>query len=772
MKKSILIIGLIGMFTPVPAQAGWFDTAASWLTSGVEQVKQITPSFVSNGWHSLTQAGSSVKKQVEASPATFVAIAAVAGTAVGSLWAAAKSFMGLQAENERLKAEQGREQEILQGTEELLEVVIEGAREQHQVNQHLSKENGNLRGENRTLTAKANQRDVLERRNGELEIRLGKAREENNDLRRVAEESRNEQLKLQIEIMDLERVSGDQAKAHEAKIKDLGAEAHFFLRKAAEKELEAEQLQKTLAAVKKEVSDTKAEVFETLQLLKQQKQEREQREKELKEEFIERAIQAALSNPLERHDLLFHDRDLKAHPLYRYAFDVDSPQASDARKEARAIVKRCRAMLSSGESSKAEQETFKIEYAPVEPLGSEYAGHGTIILYCIHGTWSNNEEFVGNMQMVNSTNLILAAQQIADAYKKQVIIKTSSWSGELALQDRQKAGIMLFDDIRDNHSSNEIWMIAHSHGCNVASIAANRLAARDICIKKGIFIASPTLDEPPCEGKSHNFEHLIQFYGSGDFTQMAGSIEGKYNFDRKMPMVITNDRKVHNVRVQYFGADANHVNIKWIVSEHLGKLLVMLETIYQDCFDLDVDLTNGKHAKPMMAIRHPEVVKEDSSKLEKAMKWSRCVEDAFPHLLKTEHYKHKYNGKSRASLDIHAQTGHLMYGTKVFFNAWDEVQSAGRDGKTVFEFDALGNLERSSELDDMANSFVDIRAPQDNMVENSRHEKVDLKVIANDYPENSSWWSNVIPSSVRSLLPTWLGGTPPQLSPEDKEPVG
>ena len=240
--------------------------------------------------------------------------------------------------------------------------------------------------------------------------------------------------------------------------------------------------------------------------------------------------------------------------------------------------------------------------------GDDFASNGTIALYAIHGTWSDNAAFAGNINTQASYNIFKFACQLAYAEQMKVKVISLSWSGSLSYYDREQVAIEQLAANFDQQKADKIWIIAHSHGCNIAARAANKMyEEHQRLINVGIFLACPTLDIP----REMDFETLYAFYSQGDFTQMAGSLQTgitRYtiNTDRKVPFATPGSgRKVYNIRMQMDGLDMDHISIKWGVLPFLAKILAYIDTYFSCYYDLEVNVEENKpNSVPLVAIRH------------------------------------------------------------------------------------------------------------------------------------------------------------------------
>ena len=124
-------------------------------------------------------------------------------------------------------------------------------------------------------------------------------------------------------------------------------------------------------------------------------------------------------------------------------------------------------------------------------------GNGIITFVCVHGTYSSANKFGGNLDQLNSQALLEYAQRLAYTHQKSVEMISFTWSADLNLQVREEAGHVLANMLVNhmNKNSEQIIVYAHSHGCNVSSLAAQ--AYYDLTGKrfnKAIYCASPASD--------------------------------------------------------------------------------------------------------------------------------------------------------------------------------------------------------------------------------------------------------------------------------------
>ena len=221
--------------------------------------------------------------------------------------------------------------------------------------------------------------------------------------------------------------------------------------------------------------------------------------------------------------------------------------------------------------------------------------HGTIALVCVHGTHSDGASFGGNLEKDTSQNILKFAQMLAVAQQCCVQVITFTWSGDLSLNVRERAGRQLAEIIsKDNYKA--IWTIAHSHGCNVVNWAAYQLfeLLDKPPIDVAILIASPAPDynhfKNPEDKKPsevlYYFKKIYHFYSTGDGTQLLGSLYSEGSTERRLNTNRESECTIHNIRTQCKGEDANHIDIKYVI-EHLPGLLHAIDTYYTCFFDLD-----------------------------------------------------------------------------------------------------------------------------------------------------------------------------------------
>ena len=254
-------------------------------------------------------------------------------------------------------------------------------------------------------------------------------------------------------------------------------------------------------------------------------------------------------------------------------------------------------------------------------------GTDKIILACVHGTWSKWDAFGADETKVETPEIINFAADLARAHKKSVQIVSLKWTGNLDAKDRSEAGQTLANELkRLSKKEDKIWTISHSHGCNVVGNCAQQLGRK---IDRGIFLASPALEDQKYIG---GFKQLTHFYGGADFTQVAGSAEGKKNFKRKLPYPVSMPTRVHNVRVQADGADLDHINIKFPVLHNLAALLCIVDAAYPAHYDLNAHVETFTNKGPLVGLRDEKVHCPDvqvSSLAKQAEQFSRMQDAQF-----------------------------------------------------------------------------------------------------------------------------------------------
>lgn len=251
---------------------------------------------------------------------------------------------------------------------------------------------------------------------------------------------------------------------------------------------------------------------------------------------------------------------------------------------------------------------------------NSFGANGKMLLVCVHGTFSNAQSFGANETKKTTQYLISFAKQLAHAHKKAVEIVSYTWTGSLSNNARAEAGRILGDALAQKIQESpcdQLWVFAHSHGCNVAALAAQRLNGVRM-IDVGIHVASPTPDiaydredvemlDP--ETAVTNYKRMYHFYGTADLTQAVGSLFSNGTLERKW-LVPSGLHKVYNIRLQVNGQNLNHINIKWEVARNLVGLLHAIDTHYPAHFDLDANydlMHNDAPTYPTVALRHNNV---------------------------------------------------------------------------------------------------------------------------------------------------------------------
>lgn len=277
------------------------------------------------------------------------------------------------------------------------------------------------------------------------------------------------------------------------------------------------------------------------------------------------------------------------------------------------------------------------------PLGQD-ENTKSIILKVVHGTFSNPGVYGGNDDEKEKTNfhksILVFAQQLSLAYKAPVKLDIFGWSGALNPDDRRTGGQTLADDIeRDVQQTPEgkapiIWVIAHSHGCNVTNNAAQFLKDKHIMIDQAILLASPIFDINPLRTSDHsyNIKSVLHLYGAADTTARAGSFETrikeslgltekqneedpvdagstttedapwiKYTKDTpisllRKPQSPNSDECVRNIRVKIHSLDTDHLNIADVAIRYLGDILFTLANDFPTYYDLWVNIYDTQKA--------------------------------------------------------------------------------------------------------------------------------------------------------------------------------
>ena len=292
-------------------------------------------------------------------------------------------------------------------------------------------------------------------------------------------------------------------------------------------------------------------------------------------------------------------------------------------------------------------ESYKFTSKLVRPSLQK---NGVMVLMCVHGTWSNNESFGGDLDKKATINIMNFAAMLAKSYDCAVKVVSFTWSGKLSLNQRKEAGEVLAEYFTNKNKSkfkNNVWVLTHSHGCNVVNWAAQFMKEKNCSyfFDKAIYMASPDSDKTDSDSKDKlrfYINTIYNFYGTGDCSQVLASFESKGTLKRKLQEEVTGQSVVYNIRVQENGKALNHVNIKTVI-EYLPWLLHAIDTYYTCLFDLDANTfkkEDGTLLYPMVAIRDiginqfPAVIRQNYLR---ALKFSSY---------QNERFKALYNNRS------------------------------------------------------------------------------------------------------------------------------
>lgn len=287
-----------------------------------------------------------------------------------------------------------------------------------------------------------------------------------------------------------------------------------------------------------------------------------------------------------------------------------------------------------------------------------------IVLACVHGTFSNSDSFGSDETKKTSNATIDFAKVLSKTYGTAVEMLIFDWSGACNKDAREEAGKVLAAEINriladDEVAVTQLWSVAHSHGCNVVNNAAAMVKeVSNRVFDVGVQIASPepemafvdtdTYESPSAEvqtkrlnAQCFNFKKIYHFYGLGDFTQAAGSMQSQKTLGRKFPFRINQDHKVYNIHIKREREEANHVNIKLWVMQNLPALIHAIDTHYVGHLDLDACVFEDPIKYPLVAIRNKDV---DASEVldvmpelrQHAISHSAIVDDQFKHCVNSD----------------------------------------------------------------------------------------------------------------------------------------
>ncbi len=247
-----------------------------------------------------------------------------------------------------------------------------------------------------------------------------------------------------------------------------------------------------------------------------------------------------------------------------------------------------------------------------------------IALIVVHGTFAAESKEYQNEAQYFFPGVKVYAQKLADEYKAPVRLVFYRWSGYDGHNYRYEAGKHLAQVI-DEHHGHRIITIAHSHGGNVVNYASNHIKGKiDLMIHFGTPVIAGDQSYRPS-----NFTMLCNFYSSSDLIQLLGATDAHKAWRGAMKMWYTplttfrnyclenvgsEAGRVINVSTQINGYDADHSDIKNIVSEMPAVIRNFTEhyQLHND-FHLNVDLRhNNAKYKILCALKNPKKDTEDA----------------------------------------------------------------------------------------------------------------------------------------------------------------
>lgn len=289
--------------------------------------------------------------------------------------------------------------------------------------------------------------------------------------------------------------------------------------------------------------------------------------------------------------------------------------------------------------------------------------HANVLFLCVHGTFSSERAFGADDTVEKETEqspttqmLHTAARKMALAQETGVKMASFKWSGKLEAEGRKEAAAILADYISQEQSQNpqlEVVVFAHSHGCNVVLSAAQQLqkpiktAFLAACPDTDVRFKDPDFDKTSTyQHETFNIEKLIHCYGYDDCTQIAGSLQNRGSFKRKLPLRITPERRVYNIALKADGVNLNHKNIKYHMAHCLHELFFCVTTEFPEYFDLIANVPNENgFQKPILSIKKPI---SDSDEFMRSVEAENKYEAFYGHPFK---YKGSYLSKVKAPLN-------------------------------------------------------------------------------------------------------------------------
>lgn len=178
------------------------------------------------------------------------------------------------------------------------------------------------------------------------------------------------------------------------------------------------------------------------------------------------------------------------------------------------------------------------------------------------------------------------------------------WSGKLSFDERKKAAFNLYQEIKKRFNE-EINIIGHSHGCNVALNlvhAAVHHQDSNLKIKKLILLAPPVQEVTKNLVKSDIFEKIFSFYSSSDLSQIIdpqGLYGISYRHSKNVPFfsqrIFPKDPKMSQFRILINNKDLWHIDF---ISEKFLQFLppILNKVNNNDFFSCSgqIDISNAE----------------------------------------------------------------------------------------------------------------------------------------------------------------------------------
>lgn len=265
----------------------------------------------------------------------------------------------------------------------------------------------------------------------------------------------------------------------------------------------------------------------------------------------------------------------------------------------------------------------------------------TIVLACVHGTWSNHGSYAVKLEH----EVLSFASLIATAHNCTVDILYYQWSGSSHRESRKMAGILLSTVLLQEYPDATIWTVAHSHGCSVVHHACAMLNKKNKNIDTAIHLCAPDLDIP---AEDLPIKRIFNFYGTRDMVQIAGSATNKFSLKRTIKPNPEKEHLIYNIRVQHDGINTDHFNIKLPLLKNLPWIISMIDTFYPTYGYFDANIFDDTK-RPMIVIKDHQWRNKVHVPISTSLAFSKEQADEFLTRYKRPIH-HEHDGTIKAAL--------------------------------------------------------------------------------------------------------------------------